>query len=337
MVRIGLLGAGRIGKVHAGNIAANASSELAAIADAMPAAAEALAAETGAAVMAADDILADPSIDAILIASSTDTHADLIEAGIAAGKAVFCEKPIDLDLKRALACQAAVRASSLPVMMGFNRRFDPNFAALKGAFDAGEIGRGELLAISSFDPGPPPISYIKVSGGLFRDMMIHDFDIACWLFGARPERVTATGSCLVDADIGAAGDIDTAVVVLHFPGGRFATIKNSRRAVYGYDQRIELLGSQGLLSADNVIETTLVKSTADGVVSAKPEFFFLERYRRAYQEEWRQFVDNVENNSPMPVTVEDGVLALAIAEAAEASVNAGKTVDLHPDMLGVKV
>jgi myo-inositol 2-dehydrogenase/D-chiro-inositol 1-dehydrogenase len=191
-----------------------------------------------------------------------------------------------------------------------------------------------LLTLSSFDPAPPPVSYIEVSGGLYKDMMIHDLDMACWLFDSTPEHVTATGSCLVDPAIGKAGDIDTAVVVLQFGGGRLATIKNSRRAVYGYDQRIELLGSKGLLVAENVIENTVVKATADGVVSAKPEFFFLERYMRAYEEEWRRFVDAILDNTPMPATAEDGVRALAIAEAAKRSFETGRTVELSNDMLG---
>jgi myo-inositol 2-dehydrogenase/D-chiro-inositol 1-dehydrogenase len=213
-------------------------------------------------------------------------------------------------------------------MIGFNRRFDPNFAALKAAVDRGEIGRSELLSITSFDPAPPPVSYIEVSGGLFRDMMIHDFDMACWIMGSTPAKVTAVGSSIVDPEIGAAGDVDTAVVTLHYADGRIAVIKNSRRAVYGYDQRIELLGSEGLLSAGNVLENTMSKATAAGVVSAKPEFFFLERYMRAYSAEWEAFVDAVTTGAALPVTLDDGVNALAIAEAATRSVKTGSRVDL---------
>jgi myo-inositol 2-dehydrogenase / D-chiro-inositol 1-dehydrogenase len=334
MLNIGLFGAGRIGKVHARSINSTPKSRLAAVADAVPSSAEALAAETGAKATSVEAILEDGTIDAVLIASSTNTHADLIEASIAAGKPVLCEKPIDLDLSRALLCSAAIRRAGVPVMMGFNRRFDPHFAALKASFDAGDIGEGELLTLSSFDPAPPPVSYINVSGGLFKDMMIHDLDMACWLFGSAPERVTATGSCLIDQAIDAAGDIDTAVVVLQFPDGKLATIKNSRRAVYGYDQRIELLGSKGMLSAENVVENTVVKATADGVVSARPAFFFLERYIHAYEEEWRRFVDAILNDTPLPATAEDGVRALAIAEAAKRSFDTGKTVELTGDMLG---
>lgn len=213
-------------------------------------------------------------------------------------------------------------------MIGFNRRFDPNFAALKRAFDAGEIGKGELLSISSFDPSPPPVSYINVSGGLFRDMAIHDFDMACWIFGGLPKTVTAVGSSIVDPAIGQAGDVDTAVITLHFADGRIAVIKNSRRAVYGYDQRVELLGSEGLLSAGNVIENTVTKLTTSGSISAKPEFFFLERYMRAYEAEWSAFVASMENGVALPVTLKDGINALAVAEAATLSYKTGLSVEL---------
>ena len=332
MLNVGLLGAGRIGRVHARNIAGNPRSRLAAVTDVFDAAAEELAASYGASARATDDVLADASIDAVLIATSTDTHADLIEAATAAGKAVLCEKPVDLDLARALACQEAARKTGRPVMVGFNRRFDPNFAALKAAFDAGEIGKGELLSITSFDPAPPPPAYVATSGGLFRDMAIHDFDVACWIFGAVPERVTASGTNLVDPAIGAAGDIDTAVTILHFADGRMAVIKNSRRAAYGYDQRVELLGAEGLLSLGNVVEDTTAKLTAAGVVSAKPEHFFLERYARAYEAEWSRFVDAVLEDGNLPVTLEDGVNALAVAEAAAQSAKSGRAVALADAM-----
>ncbi|SDG02787.1 myo-inositol 2-dehydrogenase [Celeribacter baekdonensis] len=332
-LNVALFGAGRIGKVHAASIKSDPRARLVAVTDVMEEAAQALATEHGIAVRSAEDILNDSSIDAILIASSTNTHADLIERGVAAGKAVFCEKPIDLDLARALKVRTSVAASGKPVMMGFNRRFDPNFAALKAAFAAGEIGKGELLSVTSYDPAPPPVSYVKVSGGLFRDMMIHDFDMCCWLFGL-PEKVTATGSCLVDPAIGAAGDVDTAVVILHYADGRIATIRNSRRAVFGYDQRLELLGSEGLLSVENQLESTLSKSTASGVSSAKPQLFFLERYMRAYETEWAGFLDALTSGTATPATVQDGVNALALAEAANISHREGRTVTITAEMVG---
>jgi myo-inositol 2-dehydrogenase/D-chiro-inositol 1-dehydrogenase len=328
MLRIGLLGAGRIGCVHARAISAHPLSELVAVADVVKESASKLAAQYGVEARRNEDIIGDASIDAVLIATSTNTHSDLIEAVTKAGKAVLCEKPVDLSLARAQACRKAAAATKRPVMIGFNRRFDPNFAALKAAVDRGEIGKSELLSIISFDPAPPPVSYVKVSGGLFRDMMIHDFDMACWMMGSLPQTVTAIGTSIVDPEIGKAGDVDTAVVTLRYADGRIAVIKNSRRAAYGYDQRIEFLGSEGLLSAGNVLENTVSKATKAGVVSAKPEYFFLERYMRAYSAEWAAFVEAVTNASAVPVTLDDGVNALAIAEAATLSAKSGTTVDI---------
>lgn len=328
MLKVGLLGAGRIAGVHATAISGHPGSTLVAVSDINTAAAEKIAAQYGAEARDTAAILEDSTIDAVLIATSTDTHSDLIERATAAGKAVLCEKPVDLSLARAKACQKAVSATGRPVMIGFNRRFDPNFSALKTAVDAGEIGKPELLSITSFDPAPPPVSYIKVSGGLFRDMMIHDFDMANFIMGATPVSVTAAGSSIVDPEIGAAGDVDTAVVTLTYVDGRIAVIKNSRRAVYGYDQRVELLGSGGLLQAQNMLENTVVKSTTQGVTGAKPTYFFLERYMPAYAAEWAAFVEAVISGKPLPVTLEDGVAALAMAEAATLSVKTGAPVAL---------
>ena len=328
MLKVGLLGAGRIAGVHATAITSHPDSQLIAVSDVFAENAEKLAAQYGVEVRSTEEIIADPSIDAVLIATSTDTHSGLIEAATAAGKAVLCEKPVDLSLQRAQACQQAAAATGQPVMIGFNRRFDPNFEALKAAVDAGEIGKPELLSITSFDPAPPPVSYIKVSGGLFRDMMVHDFDMANFIMGDAPVTVTAGGSAIVDPAIGEAGDVDTAVVTLTYADGRIAVIKNSRRAVFGYDQRVELLGSEGLLQVQNVLENTIVKSTAAGVTSAKPTYFFLERYMADYQAEWAAFVAAITSGSPMPVTLEDGVAALAMAEAATKSAQTGQPVRL---------
>ncbi len=328
MLKIGLLGAGRIGQVHAVNIAANPRSALVAVSDVNADAAAALAARFGAEARATEAILSDPAIDAVLIATSTDTHSSLIEAATAAGKAVLCEKPVDLSLARAEACLKAAEATGKPVMIGFNRRFDPNFAAMKAAANAGEIGKAELLSITSFDPAPPPVSYIKVSGGLFRDMMIHDFDMANFIMGTTPVAVHAVGTSIVNPEIGAAGDVDTAVVTLSYADGRIGVIRNSRRAVYGYDQRVELLGSEGLLSAENVLENTVTRATAAGVSSAKPTYFFLERYMAAYAAEWEAFVSAVLDDAPVPVSLADGVAALRVAEAATRSAQTGQTVAL---------
>ncbi|WP_420585050.1 inositol 2-dehydrogenase [Ruegeria sp.] len=326
MLRIGLLGAGRIGRVHAQAIAAHPHSQLCAVSDAIADAAEGLAAEHGATARDSMEIIADPSIDAVLIATPTDTHSDLIEAATAAGKAVLCEKPVDLSLERAMACQAAAAETGQPVMVGFNRRFDPSFTALKSAAEGGEIGKPELLSITSFDPAPPPVNYIKVSGGLFRDMMIHDFDMANYLMGQLPVQISAVGTAIVDPEIGRAGDVDTAVVTMTYADGMIAVIKNSRRAVYGYDQRIEMLGSDGLLQAHNILENAVVKSTANGVTGAKPTYFFLERYMPAYRAEWDAFVKAVQGETAMPVTLGDGVAALAMAEAATRSAQSGQPV-----------
>ncbi len=328
MLKIGLLGAGRIGQVHAAAISAHPDSVLAAVSDVYVPAAEALATPYDAAVKSSDEIIADSAIDAVLVATSTDTHSDLIEAATRAGKAVLCEKPVDLSLARARVCLANAEQTGQPVMVGFNRRFDPNFALIKAGLAAGEIGKAELLSITSFDPAPPPVSYIKVSGGLFRDMMIHDFDMANFIMGEAPVSISATGSCVVDPEIGAAGDIDTAIVTLTYADGKLAAIKNSRRAGYGYDQRLEVLGADGLLQANNMLESSVVKSTIDGVVSAKPTYFFLERYMPAYRAEWAAFVEAMQANNPMPVTLEDGVQALAMAEAAKQSLDTGKPVAL---------
>ena len=326
MLNVGLLGAGRIAGVHATAITTNPGSRLAAVSDFIPENAQKLAATYGSTARTTDEIIADPTIDAVLIATSTDTHSDLIERATAAGKAVLCEKPVDLSLARAQACQKAVARNGKPVMIGFNRRFDPNFAALKAAADKGEIGKTELLSITSFDPAPPPVAYIKVSGGIFRDMMIHDFDMANFLMGAPPVSVSAAASSIVDPAIGEAGDYDTAVVTLTYADGRIAVIKNSRRAVYGYDQRVEMLGSEGLLQAQNMLESTVVKSTTAGVTAAKPTYFFLERYMPSYAAEWAAFVDALGTGKPLPVTLSDGVAALAMAEAATLSAKSGKPV-----------
>ena len=275
-----------------------------------------------------DEIIADDAINAVLIATSTDTHSDLIEAATQAGKAVMCEKPVDLSLERARACLEAVSETGRPVMIGFNRRFDPSFAAIRDSLAAGQIGKAELLSVTSFDPAPPPVEYIKVSGGLFRDMMIHDFDMTNFIMGETPVSISASGACMVDPEIGRAGDIDTAVVTLSYADGKLAVIKNSRRAAYGYDQRLELLGADGLLQAQNMLENTVVKSTGQGVISAKPTYFFIERYMPAYKAEWAAFVAAVQEGDDMPVSLQDGVQALAMAEAAQRSFDSSKPVRL---------
>ena len=328
MLKVGLLGAGRIGQVHAAVVAAHDGSKLAAISDVYAPAAEELAAKYHAQVRSSDEIIADEAINAVLIATSTDTHSDLIEAATQAGKAVMCEKPVDLSLERARACLEAVSATGRPVMIGFNRRFDPSFAAIRDSLAAGQIGKAELLSVTSFDPAPPPVEYIKVSGGMFRDMMIHDFDMTNFIMGETPVSISASGACLVNPEIGRAGDIDTAVVTLSYADGKLAVIKNSRRAAYGYDQRLELLGADGLLQAQNMLENTVIKSTGQGVISAKPTYFFIERYLPAYKAEWAAFVAAVQEGDDMPVSLQDGVQALTMAEAAQRSFDSSRSVRL---------
>ena len=328
MLEIAQFGAGRIGQIHAANIAAMKDVRLRYIVDVNPDAAQKLAALHAAKVASERDALADPGVSAVLIASSTDTHARLAIAAARAGKAIFCEKPIDLSLKRVDGCLAEVEKAGVPMFVGFNRRFDPSFSALKARLDAGEIGALEQVVISSRDPGPPPLSYIRVSGGMFRDMTIHDFDMARWLLGEEPVEVFAMGECLIDRKIGAAGDIDSAMVLLRTASDRMCHINNSRRAAYGYDQRIEVFGAKGMLRAENIGETTVEHFGPRGTVADRPLDFFLERYASAYRAEMAAFVSALRNRRAMPVGAKDGRQALVLAEAALASHKKGKPINL---------
>jgi myo-inositol 2-dehydrogenase / D-chiro-inositol 1-dehydrogenase len=319
-----VFGAGRIGSIHAGNIARRQDARLRYVIDVNGDAAAALAARHGASVTDTAKALADKSIGAVLIASSTDTHAELCIAAAKAGKAIFCEKPIDLSLARVDQCLAAVRAAGVPMLVGFNRRFDPNFASLKARIDAGDIGATEQVIITSRDPGLPPISYLKVSGGMFRDMTIHDFDMARWLLGEEPESLYATASCLVDPAVSVAGDIDSCMVVMRTATGKLCHINNSRRASYGYDQRIEVHGSEGRILAANVAPTTVELANSGSVSADKPMHFFLERYAEAYVRELDAFVTAVLKKRPMPVGAADGRRALVLAETALASLKSGR-------------
>ena len=316
-IPIAVLGAGRIGKVHAGNIARHPGARLAAVVDVQESAARSLAEQHGAPVLTSEDVLADAGIPAVFICTATDTHAELIERAAGAGKHIFCEKPIDLSLERVDACLEVVRETGAKLMVGFNRRFDPNVRALHAALQAGEIGKPELLQITSRDPGPPPLEYLRVSGGLFKDMTIHDLDMACFLLGEAPRTVSATAATLVDPDIARAGDVDTAVVTLSFPSGAIAVVTNSRRASYGYDQRLEVHGETGMLQAENVRESTVVKSSAEGVTSQKPLHFFLERYQAAYRAELEAFLRVCRGEAEPAPSGAEGRLALHLAEAAE--------------------
>ena len=325
MFDIALFGAGRIGRIHARNVAAHPTLRLKYLVDPAPQAAE-LAEQTGAVLVDTDQVLGDPDIAGVIIASPTHLHLDQCLQAAAAGKAVFCEKPIDLDLNRARAAQARLTAPGVSLLLGFNRRFDPNFAALRSRLQQGAVGTLESLQITSHDPAPPPVAYIRTSGGLFKDMAIHDFDMARWLLGEEPTEVYASASCLVDPAIGAAGDVDTAKTLLKTASGRLCVISNSRRSGYGYDQRIEAFGSRGLVRVDNVLESSVSVWADAGMASDTLQNFFLDRYAEAYRRELAHFADILAGKARPAVGYTDAVAALALAEAAGASARSGQVV-----------
>jgi myo-inositol 2-dehydrogenase/D-chiro-inositol 1-dehydrogenase len=328
MMEVALFGAGRIGKIHAANVVRQAGVKLRYVIDVDAAAAAALAAQHDASVASAETALADPQVGAVVIGSSTDTHADLIMRAAAAGKAIFCEKPVDLAVDRARTCAAAVQRAGVTCMIGFQRRFDPTFAALKERLVAGEIGNPEMLVVTSRDPGAPPVEYLKRSGGIFRDMLIHDFDVFRWILDDDAVTLYATGSVLTDPAVGTVGDVDSTAVTIRTKRGRLAQINTSRRAAYGYDQRFEVLGSKGMLQAGNHKPTEVVAATAASVSEDKPEHFFLERYRAAYALEMAHFFDAVANGKPVRTSIDDGVKALELADAATTSWREQRIVEL---------
>jgi len=328
MIEVALFGAGRIGKIHASNVARQAGVKLKYVVDVNEAAAGELAAQYGALVKNVEAAFADKAVRAVVIASSTDSHADFIQRAAASGKAIFCEKPVDLAIERARACAAAVAKAGVTCMIGFQRRFDPTFAALKTRLAAGEIGELEMLVVTSRDPGAPPVDYIKHSGGVFKDMLIHDFDVFRWILDDEAISVYATGSCLTDPAIAQAGDIDSTAVTIHTKRGRLCQINTSRRAAYGYDQRFEVLGSKGMLQAGNHKPTEVSSHTAVNVSQDKPEHFFLERYRAAYALEMAHFFDALASGKAVRTTVQDGLKALELAEAAARSLREKSVVEL---------
>jgi myo-inositol 2-dehydrogenase / D-chiro-inositol 1-dehydrogenase len=325
---IGLLGAGRIGKVHAEAIAGTPGARLVAVADAIPEAAQERASHHGASVRTIDEIMTDGAIDAVFITTPTDMHAALIEQAARAGKKIFCEKPIDLDVQRVRDCLDVVDETGALLMVGFNRRFDPNHAAVRAQIVDGLIGAVEMVTIISRDPGPPPLSYLERSGGLFRDMAIHDFDMARFLLGEEPVSVSAVGSVLVDPEIGGVPDVDSAAITLVTASGKIAQISNSRRAAYGYDQRVEVLGSLGMVRSGNIHETTVEVAGAGGFTKPPLMNFFLERYMPSYRAEVALFVDLALHGGEVTPTGEDGLQALVLAEAATRSHAERRTVDV---------
>jgi myo-inositol 2-dehydrogenase/D-chiro-inositol 1-dehydrogenase len=322
---VALFGAGRIGAIHGRNVAAHPRLRLTHVVDPAPNTGAALAAACGARLSSAEEALADPAVAGVIIASPTDRHLDQVLAAAAAGKSIFCEKPIDLDLSRARGAAGALAGARL--MFGFNRRFDPSFQVLAGRLADGSVGRLETLNITSHDPGPPPLDYVKISGGLFRDMTIHDFDTARWLMGEEPVEVFAAAGCLFDPAIGAAGDVDTAKVLLRTASGKLCLISNSRRSGHGYDQRIEAFGSAGMARAGNVSESTAVTWREAGPAADRLQNFFLDRYAESYRLEMDHFSQVLAGATPR-VGLADALAALALAEAAETSARTGGPVKL---------
>ncbi|NLX93698.1 MAG: inositol 2-dehydrogenase [Clostridiales bacterium] len=328
-LNIGIIGAGRIGSLHAKSITYNVpSAKVLGITDVKKTGLAELAAELGIEKIYADykEMMADKEIDAVLVCSSTDTHADISIEAAKAGKHIFCEKPVDLTPEKVQAVIEAVKKAGVKLQVGFNRRFDHNFAKVKSMVTAGKIGDVHIVKITSRDPSPPPAEYSAVSGGMFLDMTIHDFDMARFLAGSEVTEVYASATCLVDPAIGEAGDVDTAIITLKFENGALGVIDNSRRAAYGYDQRIEVFGSNGAAVASNDTDTTVAFMGEDGVVSDKPLYFFLERYMQSFRDEMIQFVDAIHNDTSTPATGEDGLNSLLVALAAKKSVALGRPV-----------
>jgi len=323
--KIGLIGAGRIGRVHAASIAGNSRAELVCVVDQLASAAESVAEQYGASTGTLEKVLG-AGIDAVMICSATQTHADLIERAAAAGKAIFCEKPLDLDVARARACAKRAAEAGVPMLVGFNRRFDPHFARLKAHIDAGTVGAVEMVQITSRDPGPPPVDYVRVSGGLFRDMTIHDFDMARWLLGEEPVEISAVASVLVDDMFKTYNDVDSALVTLRTATGRLCVISNSRRATYGYDQRIEVHGSKGMVCAGNERDDLVDVWDGSGSHGSKVKNFFLERYMTAYRRELDHFLDVIELGVRPLVSAADGAQALVLADAAMKSLRESRVV-----------
>lgn len=331
-VRIGIIGAGRIGKVHAETLAFRvAEATVVAIADVNEASAKSLAERCGIPRVERDPakIINDPGIDAVLICSPTDTHADLVMQAARAGKDIFCEKPIDHSLAKIDLALREVKKYGVKFQIGFNRRFDANFARVRCAVERGEIGTPHLMHIISRDPAPPPVSYIKSSGGIFLDMTIHDFDMARFLIGDEVESVYAAGAVRVDPEIGKAGDLDTALIVLHFKSGVIGTIDNSRKAVYGYDQRVEILGSKGAIATENWYPNQAIVSTASAIQRDLPLNFFMDRYTESFVSELQAFVKAVQNNTPVPVNGDDGRMAVVMGVAARKSYDERRPVLLE--------
>ena len=329
MIKLAVFGAGRIGYVHALNAASLPSVRLEYIVDPIPSAhLDDLASKTGARIVEADTVFADPSIDGVIIASSTDTHAELILQSVAAGKAMFCEKPISLDFKLVTEVAEAVAKAGTPCMLGFQRRYDPNFRMVRERIQSGTSGQLEQVVMHTRDPSPPPVEYVKRSGGMFRDQAIHDFDMARYLLGEEIQSVYAVGGCLIDPEIGKAGDIDTAMITLTSKSGRFVQMNNCRRAPFGYDQRLEALCAKEVLYVENRPKDSVMIGSAQGFTSAPPMNYFIERFADAYRAEMVAFVEMLKTRAGPLAGMADGLEAQRLAEAAIVSMQTGKVVEL---------
>jgi len=332
MKNVALFGAGRIGRIHAANLAALPGVTLKYVSDPAAQYAAELAQKHGAQVATIEDAFADKSIDAVAICSSTDTHSDLISRAAKAGKHIFCEKPVDLSVPRAIACSETVKAAGVACMIGFQRRFDPTFNEAATRLANGEIGNPEMLIVTSRDPGAPPAEYIKASGGIFRDMLIHDLDVFRWILcsgdGDEADTISAYGSVLTDPAIAALGDYDSTAVTIRTKKGRLCQINTTRRSAYGYDQRFEVLGSKGMLQCGNQTPSQVVQWDAVGIRGDKPENFFLQRYAAAYKAEITHFFECLQSGQPFRTTVADGVAAQKLADAATESAKTGQAVKL---------
>ena len=337
-LRVGIIGAGRIGKVHGQSIVYQVpEAEVVAVSDPNVQYAKELAEQLGIPNYYAtyEEVLANPDVDAVLICSPTNTHADIAIAAAKAGKHIFCEKPVDLTIEKILATKKAAEDAGVKLQIGFNRRFDHNHGRVQKLAHDGTLGKVEIVKITSRDPEPPSPEYAASSGGLYIDMMIHDFDMAMFLSGSDVKEVYATGTSLVDPEIGKAGDVDTAIVVLTFENGALGVIDNSRRAAYGYDQRVEVFGEKGMAAGENDCDTTVKVSLAGGVSSDKPQYFFLERYMASFVNEMKQFVDAVVNDKTVPVGIHEGLMSVVIAKAAKKSLDEHRPVTIKEMLEGV--
>lgn len=328
MLGVSIIGSGRMGYIYAQNVARCPDAELVSIINPNFASADKLSAEFGGIAMAnIKEALEDPNVDAVIITTPTSSHLELIEFAARAGKAILCEKPLDLSINRVDACDAVLVETGVPFMLAFNRRFDPGVAAFRNAVKDGEVGKLQILMSTSRDPGPPPASYVKTSGGYFVDSTIHDIDLACWISQEQPVEVFAIGSCMVDPAIGAEGDVDTSMTVLKMPSGCLVHVNNSRKSVYGFDQRLEAFGSGGMVQTTNRNEDNLLRTTPDGVgLQAPLMHFFLERYAASFVNVVAEFVSALSEQRPPSVTQVDGRRALAVSLACERSRHEGRAI-----------